>query len=173
MGWICCCCCCWTTGGAISSAKRVQMRAISIRVARLCIATVAASAKHSRARRRYSCARLVTKPLPAARNTVWRNVRRRHAFLCAVYDILRTTSKPPSRPGPFLCCPWRIRKSSHKRRGPGSLVRYRRGATVRIDDSPAHSRRPPVGYHRKTRLPGRSVRRRGRILGAKAPVAHQ
>ena len=50
------------------------------------------------------------------------------------------------------------------------LVRYRHRATVGIDDSPAHSCRPPVGHHRQTRAPGRSARRRGRILGAKAPV---
>jgi hypothetical protein len=70
-------------------------------------------------------------------------------------------------------CPWRIRKSSHKRSGPGSLVRYRRGATVRIHEAPAHTRRPPVGHHRQTRVLGRSTRCRGRILVAKAPVAHQ
>ena len=39
-------------------------------------------------------------------------------------------------------CPWRIR------------------ATVRIDDSPAHTRCPPVGHHRQARAPGRSTRRR-------------
>src|SRR5437879_13804285 len=50
-------------------------------------------------------------------------------------------------------CPWRIRKYSHKCIGAGSLVRYRRGATVRIDDSPAHTRRPPVGHHRQTPAP--------------------
>jgi hypothetical protein len=70
-------------------------------------------------------------------------------------------------------CPWRIRKSSHKRIGQGSLVRYRHRATVRIDAAPAHTRRPPDGHHRQTRTPGRSTRRRGRILVAEAPVAHQ
>jgi hypothetical protein len=39
-------------------------------------------------------------------------------------------------------CPWRIRKFSHKRSGAGSLVSCRQHATVRIDDSPAHTRRP-------------------------------
>ena len=39
-------------------------------------------------------------------------------------------------------CPWRIRKSSHKRIGPGSLVRYRHRAIARIHDAPAHTRRP-------------------------------
>ena len=74
---------------------------------------------------------------------------------------------------PGESCLWRIRKSSHKCIGAGSLVRYRHRATVDIDDSPAHSCRPPVGHHRQTRAPGRSTRRRGRILVAKAPVAHQ
>src|ERR1700704_5239951 len=55
----------------------------------------------------------------------------------------------------------------------GSLVSCRHRATVRIDDSPAHSRRPPVGYHRQTHAPGRSTCGRGRILVAKAPVGHQ
>ncbi len=67
-------------------------------------------------------------------------------------------------------CLWRIRKSSQKRSGVGSLVRCRHRATVRIDDSPAHSRRPPVGHYRQTRAPGRSARRSGRILAAKAPL---
>ena len=40
-------------------------------------------------------------------------------------------------------------RSSHKCIGAGSLVRYRHRATVGIDDSPAHSCRPPVGHHRQ------------------------
>src|SRR4029077_11392622 len=62
-------------------------------------------------------------------------------------------------------CPWRIRKSSHERIGAGSLVSCRHRATVRIDDSPAHSRRPPVDHHRQTRAFGRSTRSRCGILG--------
>src|SRR6266852_5403914 len=53
------------------------------------------------------------------------------------------------------------------------LVRYRHSASVRIHDSPAHTRGTPVGHHRQTRAPGRSAHRRGRILGAKTAVAHQ
>ena len=49
----------------------------------------------------------------------------------------------------------------------------RHRATVLFDDSSAHTRRPPFVHHRQTSASGRSARRRGRILGAKAPVAHQ
>jgi hypothetical protein len=68
--------------------------------------------------------------------------------------------------------PWRIRKSSQKRSGVGSLVSYRHRATVRIHDSPAHTRCPPVGHHCQTHAPGRSTCSRGRIRDDKAPVAH-
>jgi hypothetical protein len=51
-------------------------------------------------------------------------------------------------------CPWRIRKSSQKRGGAGSLVRCRHRATVHDDDSPAHTRRPPAGHHCQTPAPG-------------------
>src|SRR5260221_9542820 len=53
------------------------------------------------------------------------------------------------------------------------LVRYRHSASVRIHDSPAHTRGTPVDHHRQTRAPGRDTCGRGRILVAKAPVAHQ
>ena len=66
-----------------------------------------------------------------------------------------------------------IRKSSRKRIGPGSLVRYPHRASVRIDDAPARTRHPSVGHHRQNRAPGRSARHRGQILVAKAPTAHQ
>src|SRR5450830_1815187 len=56
---------------------------------------------------------------------------------------------------------------------PGQSCEIPTGATVRIHEAPAHTRRPPVGHHRQTRAPGRSTRCRGRILVAKAPVAHQ
>jgi hypothetical protein len=58
-------------------------------------------------------------------------------------------------------CPWRIRKSWQKGSGAGGLVRCRHRATVQVDDSPAHTRRPPAGHHRQTPAPGRSTRRRG------------
>src|ERR1035437_5418289 len=51
---------------------------------------------------------------------------------------------------------------------PGQSCEIPTGATVRIHEAPAHTRRPPVGHHRQTRAPGRSTRRRGRILVAKA-----
>jgi hypothetical protein len=70
-------------------------------------------------------------------------------------------------------CAWRIRKFSHKCIGAGSLVTCRHRATVRIDDSPAHSRRASIGHHRQTHAPGWSARCRGRISDAKAPIAHQ
>src|SRR5439155_23099225 len=44
-----------------------------------------------------------------------------------------------------------------KRSGAGSLVRCRHRATVRVDDSAAHSRRTPVGHHCQTHAPGRST----------------
>src|SRR5882757_2109338 len=70
-------------------------------------------------------------------------------------------------------CAWRIRKSSQKQSGAGSLVRCRHRATVHVDDAPAHTLRPPAGHHCQTRAPGRSMCCRGRILVDKAAVAHQ
>ena len=70
-------------------------------------------------------------------------------------------------------CPWRIHKLPHKRIGSGSLVRYRLRATVHIDVSSIHTGHPPVGHRRQTHAPGRNTCSRGRILIAKATVAHQ
>lgn len=45
--------------------------------------------------------------------------------------------------------PWRIRKSSQKRRRCRRCCEFsrRHRATVHVDDSPAHTRRPPAGHH--------------------------
>src|SRR5215813_9838338 len=51
-----------------------------------------------------------------------------------------------------VACPWRIRKSSQN---VCSLVRCRYRATVHVDDSPVHTRRPPAGHHCQTPAPGR------------------
>jgi len=59
---------------------------------------------------------------------------------------------------------------SHKRRGAGSLVSCQLRATVHIDDSFAHIRRPLAGHYCQTPAPGRSTRRRGRIALREHPV---
>src|SRR5262245_59263962 len=70
--------------------------------------------------------------------------------------------------------PWRIRKFPQNGAARAVFVSSRRHrATVQVDDSPAHTRRPPAGHHCQTSAPGRSTRRRGRILVVKAPVGHQ
>jgi hypothetical protein len=55
-----------------------------------------------------------------------------------------TCSSRQMLPTVQLSCPWRIRKSSQKWTGAGSLVRCRHRATVHVDDSPAHTLRPPA-----------------------------
>jgi hypothetical protein len=69
-----------------------------------------------------------------------------------------------------ITCPWRIRKSSQKRSGAGSLVRCRQRATAHVDDSAAHTRRPPAGHHCQTRTPGRSTCCRGALSTRIRPV---
>src|SRR5215831_4278445 len=73
-----------------------------------------------------------------------------------------------------LACPWRIRKFPQNEATRAMFVSSRRHrATVQIDDSPTHTRRPPARHYCQTPAARWSTCRRGRIRIAETPVGHQ